>query len=323
MKKISVIVLNFNGKDLLKECLTSLREQTYKDFEVILVDNSSTDSSIEYVKNNFPEVKILALEKNVGFCKGNNEGIKISQGEYIVLLNNDTKVDHFWLEELYRAILGNPQVGFCASKIIFCSDQENIDTAGDGYSLCGAPFKRGHLENRDKYNKEEEVFGACAAATIYRKSMLNDIGLLDEDFFMGFEDSDLSFRAQLKGYKCLYVPTAIVFHRVSATIGKLSNRQVYYGQRNVEYVYIKNMPTGLILKHFFFHLIYNIGAFLFFLSKGRGLVFLKAKLSVSMNLKGLLEKRKVIQKTRRVDNTYLEEIMEKKCFSVRVEGKFW
>jgi hypothetical protein len=319
---ISVIVLNWNGKAYLKECLDSLRNQTFKNFEVILVDNGSTDGSIEYIKNNFPEVRILALEKNVGFSKGNNEGIKISQGEYVVLLNNDTRADRFWLEELYKAISKNPRIGFCASKIIFYSDQEKIDAAGDGYSLCGAPFKRGNFEHRDKYTKEEEVFGACAAAAIYRKSMLNDIGLLDEDFFMGFEDSDLSFRAQLRGYKCLYVPKAIVFHRGSATIGKLSNLQVYYGQRNVEYVYIKNMPTALIFRYFFFHLIYNLGAFLFFLLKGRGLVFLKAKLSVLMNLRELLKKREIIQRNRKVDNAYLRKIMGKKCFTVRIRGKF-
>jgi len=318
---ISVIVLNRNGKEYLKECLESLKIQTYKDFEVIFVDNGSTDDSIEYVKNNFPEVKILALGKNVGFAKGNNEGIKISQGEYIVLLNNDTKVDRFWLEELYKAISKNPSIGFCASKIIFYNDQEKIDSAGDGYSLCGAPFKRGHFEHKNKHNNKEEVFGACAAAAIYRRTMLNDIGFLDEDFFIGFEDSDLSFRAQLRGYKCLYVPKAIVFHRGSATIGKLSNLQVYYGQRNVEYVYIKNMPSFLIFRYFFSHLIYNLIGFLFFLSKGKGLFFLKAKYSVLKNLPKLFKKRKIIQNNRKVDDNYLKKIMEKKCFRVRIKGK--
>jgi len=321
MKKINVIVLNFNGKDFLKDCLTSLRKQTYKDFEVILVDNGSTDRSVEYVKNNFPEVRILALRKNTGFCKGNNEGIRISQSEYVVLLNNDTKADRFWLEELYNTISKNPSIGFCASKVI-CFNQEKIDSAGDGYSLCGASFKRGHFEHRNNYNKEEEVFGASASSAIYRRSMLDDIGLLDEDFFMGFEDGDLSFRAQLGGYKCLYVPKAIVLHRVSATIGKLSSRQVYYGQRNIEYVYIKNMPTPLIFRYFFSHLIYNMGAFFFFLLKGKGLHFIKAKLSVLRNLNKLLKKRKIIQKTRKVDNAYLQKIMEKRCFTVRIRGKF-
>ena len=322
MKKISVIVLNFNGKVFLEDCLNSLREQTYKDFEVILVDNGSTDGSVEYVKNRFPEVKILALEKNVGFAKGNNEGIKISQGEYVALLNNDTKTDRFWLEELHKALANNPQVGFCASKMIFYNDQEKIEAAGDGYFLCGAPFKRGSFESISKYNKEEEVFGACAGAAIYRKTMLNAVGLLDEDFFFGFEDSDLGFRAQLKGYKCFYIPKAIVFHRVSATIGKLSSRQVYYGQRNVEYVYIKNMPTPLIFRYFFSHLIYNIGALIFFLLKGKGLVFLRAKFSVLRNLRTLLRKRKAIQKSRTVDMVYLKKIMEKRCFAVRIKGKF-
>lgn len=318
---ISVVVLNWNGKPLLKECLHSLREQTHKDYEIILVDNGSNDGSVEYVKNNFPEVKVLALDKNYGFCQGNNEGIKISRGEYVVLLNNDTMATPQWLAELYKAISSNPGVGFCASKMLLYSDHEKIDSAGDGYSLCGAPFKRGNLEKSEKYNQEELVFGACAGAALYRRSMLDDIGLLDEDFFAIAEDTDIGFRAQLKGYKCLYAPRAIIYHKVNVTLGRMSDFYVSYGQRNIEYAYIKNMPLALVLRTLPSHLIYNLAGFFYFLSKGKGWVFLKAKFSVLLNLRKLLKKRKIIQKNCKVNNNYIKSMMEKRCFSVRIKGK--
>jgi len=321
MKKISVIVLNWNGKKFIEECLNALREQSFNDFETILVDNGSADGSVEFVKQNFSEVKILALPENVGFARGNNEGIKIAQGEYIALLNNDTKVSTDWLKELYDGITSDSKVGFCASKMIFYSDIEKIDTAGDSYSRCGAPLKRGCRQKADKYNIKEKVFGACAGAALYRKSMLDDIGLLDDDFFLGFEDSDLSFRAQLAGYECLYVPKAVVLHKVSVTIGKTSKTQVYYGQRNLEYVYFKNMPAELIRKYFFSHLVYNFAALVYFSIKGRGWDFCRAKISFLTNFRKTMTKRKIIQEKRRVKNEYLEKIMEKSCFKSRIKAK--
>lgn len=321
MGKISVIVLNWNGKIFLEECFGALQKQSFRDFETILVDNGSSDGSVNFVKQNFPGIKILALPKNVGFARGNNEGIKVACGEYIALLNNDTKVSPDWLKELYRGITSDPKIGFCASKMIFYSNRGRIDTAGDGYSRCGAPFKRGCRENTDKYAVKEKVFGACAGAALYRKSMLDDIGLLDEDFFLGFEDSDLSFRAQLAGYECLYVPKAIVLHEGSATIGKASTAQVYYGQRNLEYVFFKNMPAALMGKYFLSHLVYNFAAFVYFAIKGRGWDFLKAKSAFLLNVGKVMEKRKIIQKKRRVKNEYINKIMESDCFKSRIKAK--
>ncbi len=321
MKQVSVIVLNWNGKRLLEECFDALCKQSFNDFETILVDNGSKDGSVEFIKKKFPKIKILALPKNVGFARGNNEGIKIAKGEYIALLNNDTKVSPDWLKELYQGITSDARIGFCASKMIFYSNRGKIDTAGDSYSRCGAPFKRGCREGADKYNVMEKVFGACAGAAIYRKSMLDDIGLLDEDFFLGFEDSDLSFRAQLAGYECLYIPKAVVFHKVSATIGKTSKSQVYYGQRNLEYVYFKNMTAGLMRKYFFSHLVYNLVAFVYFTIKGRGWDFCKAKLFFLVNFGKIMKKRIIVQKSRRVKDQYLDKVMEGDCFKSRIKAK--
>jgi len=309
---ISVIVLNWNGRIHLKECLDSLRYQTYKDFEVIFVDNGSTDNSVEFVRENFPDVTILTLNKNAGFSKGNNEGIKIAKSEYIVLLNNDTKVDKYWLGELYKSVCKHPEISFFASK---------IDSAGDGYAICGAPFKIGHYENGSKYSQENIVFGACAGASLYKKEMLNDVGLLDDDFFAIYEDGDLNFRAQLKGYKCLFVPSAIVYHKGSSSIGTLTDFYVYYGQRNVEYLYIKNMPFLLILKNAYIHLLYILLAFVYFLIKGKAIRFIQAKIDVLRNLSNLLKKRLEIQKNRKINNYYLLSLFEKRWLTTRIKGK--
>jgi hypothetical protein len=318
---ISAIILNWNGKRHLKECLESLGNQTYRDFETIFVDNGSSDGSVRYVRENFPDVRILALSKNTGFSKGNNEGIKIAKGEYIALLNNDTRVDRYWLEELYGSICKHPEISFFASKIIYYDETEKIDSAGDGYAICGAPFKIGHYENRSKYSQEKIVFGACAGASLYKKEMLNDIGLLDDDFFAIYEDGDLNFRAQLRGYKCLFVPSAIVYHKGSSSIGTLSDFYVYYGQRNVEYVYIKNMPFLLILKNGYIHFFYNLLAFVYFLIKGKTIKFIQAKIDVLRNLSNLLKKRLEIQKNRKINNYYLLSLFEKRWLTTRIKGK--
>lgn len=318
---ITVIVLNYNGIAHLDECLSSLEKQTCRDFETILVDNGSTDGSLDIVEKRFPNVQILALKENSGFCKGNNMGISISRGRFIAFLNNDTRADTDWLQELYKSISNNDKIGFCSSKVVIYDNPDLIDTAGDGLSICGAPFKRGHLECVDRFEHGKYVFGASGSASLYRKSMLEKTGGLDEDFFAIFEDCDLSLRCQLMGYRCLYVPTAIVLHKVNSTLRPLSNFYVYYGHRNVEYFYIKNMPTALIIRYFHLHILYNALAWLYFCYKGKGFIFLKAKLDVLKNLPVLLRKRSEIQKSRKVSTRYIKQIMDKRWLSARMKKK--
>lgn len=318
---VSIIVLNYNGIIHLKECFNSLGNQTFKDFETILVDNGSTDGSIDFVKNNFPDVRVLSLTENYGFCKGNNLGISIAKGAFIGLLNNDTCVDPDWLLELYNGFAKDKGVGICTSRVMFYDNHDLIDTAGDSFSVCGAPFKRGHLELADKFRQSEYVFSASGCASLFGKSMLKETGVLDEDFFAIFEDGDLSFRCLLMGYRCLYVPSAIVYHKVNSTLGTLSRFHVYYGQRNVEYLYVKNMPTALIIRYFHLHFLYNILAGVYFFYKGKGLVFLKAKIDVIKELPKLLKKRSKIQKKRKVTLDYLKRGMEKHWLRSRMKRK--
>ena len=310
-----------NGIDLLVSCLQSLRDQTFKDFEIIVVDNGSSTDVVNPLNKQFPEVRIIPLGENLGFSKASNIGIQHSQGKYIALLNNDTETDPCWLEELVKVLDEYQDIGFCASRILCWKDRNLIDACGDYYTVDGMAGKIGHLKHASEFTIPREVFGASAGASIYRRMMLDDIGLLDEDFFLAYEDSDLSCRAQLMGYKCLYVPTAVVYHHVSATIGPDSNTYIYYGHRNIEWVYIKNMPTLLLLKFLPLHLLIIISLAVLYIFKGKFRPYAKAKVSVLRSLPKLLKKRRQIQKQRRVSTSEIEQLLWGSWFLSTLRGK--
>ena len=298
--KISVIIVNWNGKHHLQECLDSLSKQTFKDFETILVDNGSTDGSVEFTKHNFPDIKLIKLKQNEGFCKGNNIGFQNASGEFVALLNNDTKADKYWLQELCSVIEQDFQTGICASCMADYFNPEIIDTAGDGYDICGVGFKIGNGLLVSDYQKKRYVFGACAGAALYRRSMLVKIGFFDEDFFAMGEDIDLSFRARLAGYKCIYVPKAVVYHKVNQTIGAGTDFLIYHARRNVEYTYFKNMPALLLLATLPFHFLYELLTAFEAMLSGKLNIFIKCKLDFLKNFAHVLKKRKSIQKNRAI-----------------------
>jgi len=307
---VTVIIVNWNRGSLLIRALSSLKRSTFKDFEIIVVDNASQDNSIKLVKETFPDVRIVALDKNVGFSAANNIGLSHAQGKYIALLNNDAEVAPSWLAELVKALETHKNTGFCASKILLYDKPHLIDACGDTYSWDGLGDKRGHLEPAFLYDKFEEVFGACAAAAIYRRELLEDLGGFDEEFFLAHEDTDLSFRAQLRGYRCLYVPTAVVYHRLSASIGADSPTYIYYGHRNAELVYFKNMPGLLLWLSLPAHLLLDIALFLFYLRRGQARPYLRAKLDALKSLPRILRKRREIQRNRKVSVAYIASLLD-------------
>jgi GT2 family glycosyltransferase len=311
MPEISVIVMNWNGKHFLETCLTALRRQTFRDFETILVDNGSTDGSTEYVRTGFPSVILVELKENRGFTGGNIAGYERAQAEVIVLLNNDTEADPHWLEETHKASREYPNTGIFASKMMQFEDRERIDICGFDLSKAGTGMGlgRGELDG-PAWSEPRKVFGACAGAAAYRRSMLDDIGFFDRDFFMTFDDMDLSFRAQLRGYECMFIPRAIVYHYASPTSIKLPARKTYYSQRNIELVHLKNMPLGLMLLGVPQRLLYELGSAAYFFKLGTGMAFLKAKIDVLRQLPSVLRKRREIQRRRKLTNGQLRAMMQ-------------
>jgi GT2 family glycosyltransferase len=311
LKSVTVIIVNWNGKKFVAKCLDGLRKQTYKNFSVIMVDNGSNDGSAEFVSKKYPEVEIEALSENLGFSIANNIAVESVETEYVVLLNNDAVPHPNWLENLLNAIKDHPEAGFAASKMLFFDNPTTIDRTGDIYTTGGTALLRGRGQLSDNYTDREWVFGACAGAALYKTRMLKDVGLFDEDFFLVYEDVDLSFRAQLRGFKCLYVPDAIVYHLASSSIVDDSSISVYYSHRNLEWVYIQNMPDSLIKKTILPHLIYDMAAFFFFTAKGRSIEFIKAKWHAIKGFRRSIDKRSRIQARKKVTDEYIWSILEK------------
>ncbi|MCP4358879.1 MAG: glycosyltransferase family 2 protein [Chloroflexi bacterium] len=244
----SIIIPHFNGRRHLDDCLQSLRQQTWQDFEILLVDNGSTDGSQTYLRENFSDVELIELEENRGFTGACNAGWEAAQGEIIILLNNDTAVTPNWLAEIMQAFETYPQVGSVACKMLLYDRRDHFHTAGDYYRLDGIPGNRGVWQtDNGQYDQETTVFSACGGAAAYRQTMLAEIGFLDDDFFFSCEDVDLGWRINLSGWQVLYVPTAVVYHKLKATGG--SETGSYYDGRNFLYLIWKNYPTPLFKKN--------------------------------------------------------------------------
>jgi GT2 family glycosyltransferase len=301
----TVVIVNWNGRRWISDCLAGLSRQTYQGFKTIVVDNASKDGSIAWIKKHYPEVCIIALDRNEGFAVANNIAISQARTKYVALINNDAVAHSQWLEKLIKCMESTPTAGLAASKILYKNNQMIIDRAGDGYTTAGAGYLRGRGRSAEEYNHKETIFGACAGAAIYRRSMLVEIGGFDEDFFLLYEDVDLSFRAQLQGYRCLYEPDSIAYHTPSSSIGHDSPTSVYYGHRNLEWVFLKNMPARLIIRTVFLHLIYDLTALLFFTLTGKGIIYLKAKRDALKGFGKMLRKRREIQKGRQVSDHYI------------------
>jgi len=306
---VVAIVVNWNGCCLLEDCLTALTKQTYLLHEIILVDNGSTDSSVAFVRQRFPNVRIIELSKNKGFAGGSVAGLRACSGEFVALLNNDTWAEASWLETLMHPMVEKSEIGICASRLVFAGTA-SIESAGQALTTCGVGINRGVGRPLSEFGSSSLVFGACGAAALYRRKMLDEIGFLDEDFFLYDEDTDLNFRAQLAGWKSVYVPDAVVYHRANATAGRLSDTHVYYHTRNLEFVWVKNMPAGLMIRLAHHKVIQEVGAFVYLcLRHMKWRPFFRAKRDAFRMMPAMWKKRAEIQKRRRVSNRYIREIL--------------
>ncbi|HHT9121803.1 MAG TPA: glycosyltransferase family 2 protein, partial [Candidatus Wunengus sp. YC63] len=244
----SIIILNYNGRHYLERCLESLQRQTFQGFKLILVDNGSTDGSLEWLKGlDLPALRLIANPENLEFARGNNQGIAQAAGRYIVTLNNDTEADERWLEELIRVAELAGDVGMVASRIALFDRRSHLDSAGMAIYPDLLAKQRGRLGPFDGFPAVEEVLLPSACAALYRREMLEEVGLFDEDFVAYCEDTDLGLRGRLRGWRCPYAPGAVVYHVYSGTGGAYSERKAYLVERNRIWTAFKILPWPLLL----------------------------------------------------------------------------
>ncbi|MHB1296061.1 MAG: glycosyltransferase family 2 protein [Anaerolineae bacterium] len=309
--RISVVIPNYNGRAVLPDCLAALRAQSLPPYEVIVVDDASTDGSAEWLRAAYPEVSVLARPKNGGFCVAANAGLRAARGDLLALLNNDTVADQHWLRELALALEAHPEIAFCACKLLFHDRPDHINSAGLFLRADGVGRDRGFGQlDGPAFATPREVFGASGGAAVYQRTLLEAVGLLDEDLGAYGEDLDLSFRARLQGHRCLYVPTAVVRHRLGATYGVESPTKVRLSSRNMLLVLLKNMPGALLLRHAPRMLAVQVYQVLYFFRRGRGGAVLLGKLQVLAALGPTLRKRRQIQRARRLTTAELDALLE-------------
>lgn len=310
-KLVSVIVPNWNGASHLPDCLSSLERQTFADFDAVVVDNGSTDTSLDLLAQDYPWAKVIPLSQNLGFAGGCNTGIKETGSEIVVILNNDTEVEPEWLAELLATLGAHPEAGMATPKVRLWDDRQRLHTTGDLTRCNGIPDSRGVWEeDHGQYDDQVYVFGAAGVAPAFRRKMLDEIGLFDADFGSYCEDVDLSWRAQLAGYRCVFAPRAVLYHKVSAT-GKGITRS-FYVARNTIWTLIKNLPAAIWRKHRHEILQAQWQRFADALGAWRGV---EARATMRGQIAGLVSmgrvwpKREHIQSTRRVDDAYIESIL--------------
>ena len=296
MPRVSVVVLNWNGRHLLARCLPDVLGQTFDDYEVVLFDNGSTDGSADWVEARFPQVRVIRSPHNLGFARGNNEAIRATVSDYVATLNNDAAPDPGWLAAMVQAAESSPEVGMCAAKMVRAHDRTLMDACGIVVDRAGIAWNRYAGERERPEREPYPVFGPCAGAALYRRAMLDEVGLFDEDYFIYYEDVDLAWRAQRSGWRCLYVPTARVVHRHSSTVKEGSPLKGYLLGRNKVWTLVKNYPWPDLAINMPLILAYDVAAWLYALLHGDPNP-LRGRLAALRELRRFLGKRRVVQST--------------------------
>jgi GT2 family glycosyltransferase len=316
--QVSVIILHKNGKDLLKSSLGSLRKQSYKNLEVIVVDNGSSDDSVEFIRQNFPGTNVICNPENFGFAKANNIGFSQAKGEYLFFLNNDTEVEQGCIEKLVAtAERADKHVGLFSPKILSYYKRDIIDNVGHLIYKDGLNRGRGRLEkDSGQYDRVEEICFVSGCACFCRRQVVDDIGGYDEDFFCYGDDADFGLRARLAGWQALLVPQAVVYHMYSATAGKYSPQKAFLVERNRFWVAVKIFPLSLLMLNCYYAMkrylyqFYSVivkkgsaGKFVEEFSKWHlVLVLCRAWLGALWGLPKMLKKRVTIQKSKKISN---------------------
>ena len=308
---LSIIIPHYNNAHHLPTCFKALRTQTYPRLEIILADNGSTDESLSLTRRDFPEVKIIEFGRNLGLAGAINRAIAQARGQVIIPLNNDTEVTPGWAEALVEMLQAHPEAGIVASKMLLFDRRDTLHSAGDGFGTNGIPLNRGvWQQDRGQFDHDIYIFGGCGGAVAYRREMLADIGLFDEDLFMYLEDVDLNWRGQLAGYKAVFAPKAVVYHRLSATGG--GALASFYTGRNTLWVLAKDVPGAILRRHWRAIIRAQLKITTESLRAWRGQAArarLRGQLAGLWGLPRWLARRGAIQRRKRVDDTYLESLL--------------
>lgn len=295
MQEVTVVIPNYNGKHYLKTCLESLENQAGGRPEVILVDNGSEDGSCEYLAADFPWVQVIALSENTGFCHAVNVGIWHSKTPFVLLLNNDTEAAPEFIREMTEGIKSHPMAFSCGAQMLMFQERDKIDDAGNFYNALGWAFARGKGKAALDYQTESKIFASCGGAAIYRKEILDEIGLFDELHFAYLEDIDIGYRARIHGYENWYLPHAVVYHVGSGTSGSRYNLfKIRYSSRNNVYMLYKNMPIVQLILNLPFLIPGFAAKLVFFATKGYGKEYAAGiKNGITLSLEGKKAGKKV------------------------------
>lgn len=305
---VAALIVNWNGGRLLRETLLSLERQTRRPDHVVVVDNASTDDSLVQSADLLERAEVITLSHNAGFAKGNNVAARAASGyDALALLNPDAVADPGWLAALIDAAERHPEAGCLASQIRLAATPHLLDGAGDVYHVSGRAWRLAHGQPLSAGPSEPvEVFAPCAAAALYRRAAFEEAGGFDERYFCYFEDVDLGFRLRLRGYRCLYVPDAVVDHVSSAFSGYRSDFAVYHGERNLVWTYVKDMPAPLFWRYLPQHLLLNLASLVYYPWRGQGGAVWRAKRDALRQLPAVWRDRARVQRGRRASTDQLQ-----------------
>lgn len=308
-KQVSIILLSYNSKDDLKECLPSLKIQTYSNFEIIIVDNASTDNTPEFIRTEYPEIKLIETGSNLGYPAGNNIGVDNAKGDYLVILNPDTVADPKWLFQLVKPLEENSDIALTTSKILFYHDHEKINTCANSVHYTGLDFCRGLYEPSTSFSKNEEVGAISGCSFAIRKEVFKELGGFDPDFFLYLEDVDLSWRARLAGYKIMFVPASIVYHKFRLTIAPWKE---FYLERNRYLMLLKNCSVKMLILMSPALFVCEVVTWGHAVLNGYSYMYnkLKAYYWILTNPGKIINKRNVEQKNRRIKNKEFIKLLE-------------
>jgi len=313
---ISIIIVNWNGKKWLKNCFNSLSRQTFKDFEILLIDNNSTDDSVDYIEANYPEIIIIKNTENRGFAGGNNDALNKAKGKYLYLLNNDTIVANDCLEKLSKAFDELPQAACIQTKLIMLNDRSNLDLVGAFWTNSTFLYYYGMKKdvNALQYNRNLPVFSNKGASVLIRRDVINKVGLFDDDFWCYYEETDFCHRLWLAGYECWYYPKAVVYHAGAGTTIRFDNSVIqYHNFKNKLLSFIKNFEIKNLLIIIPIYISLNVLISLYWLYKKKPKHFLALYKSIWWNIVNLsktLDKRKKVQALRKVSDKYIFNLVK-------------